>query len=120
MCTPRSEIGAKGEEAACAYLIQRGYRILRRNYRQRSGEIDIIAEYGDLIVFVEVKTRRSVTYGSPAEAVGYRKQQKIIGAAMLFLGEHCLHGRSFRFDVLEVLLTGGTVRYNHIINAFGR
>ena len=65
----RSSVGRRGEEAACAYLAERGYRILDRNWRCRLGEIDIVAERGDIVVFVEVRTRTGTRFGTGAESV---------------------------------------------------
>ncbi|WP_408643039.1 YraN family protein [Thermosinus carboxydivorans] len=70
-------MGKMGENAAADYLARNGYKILMRNYRCRIGEIDIVAERQGTIVFVEVKTRSSEKFGFPAEAVNYRKQQKL-------------------------------------------
>lgn len=78
MSDPEKELGKAGEERAALYLKRQcGYRILQRNYRTRLGEIDIIARDCDTIVFVEVKTRRSLCYGYPAEAVAQHKQFKL-------------------------------------------
>lgn len=114
------QIAALGEKAATAYLEKQGYQLLCRNYRTRAGEIDIICEKYGVITFIEVKTRRNTNYGMPAEAVYYRKQQKIIKTAMLYLSEKQLNGKSFQFDVMEVFIEKGIIKYNHIENAFGR
>jgi len=119
----RPGIGAEGEQLAAAFLVNHGFQILDTNYRTRTGEIDIIAEGHGFLVFVEVKTRRSNVYGTPAEAVTRKKQQKIVSAALDYLEKTHSQGKSqcFRFDVLEVEVDRkGTVKYNHIINAFGR
>ena len=71
-------LGNKGEEAAAAYLENHGYTVRERNYRSQTGEIDIIASRGRMMVFVEVKTRGSLAYGMPSEAVNIAKQRKII------------------------------------------
>lgn len=109
-----------GESAAAGYFIEHGYRVLCRNYRTRNGEIDIICEKCGSITFVEVKTRRNQNYGMPAEAVNYRKQQKIIGTALQYLREKHLYDKSFQFDVMEVFIEKDEITFNHIINAFGR
>lgn len=112
--------GNRGEQLAASYLVKAGYRILARQYRNRLGEIDIVSQIGDIIAFVEVKTRRSEVFGMPAEAVTYKKQQKIIRTALCYLGETDKRNTAIRFDVLEIrLLTDDRVTYNHIINAFG-
>lgn len=110
------EIGTFGESAACRYLRKNGYMIHERNYRIRSGEIDIIAEKDGVLVFAEVKTRKTVKYGMPAEFVDIRKQRKIIRTAYYYL-----HGRqcAVRFDVIEVLYRNKTAYIHHIENAFG-
>ncbi len=84
--------GLFGEQAAADLLVSKGYRIVKRNYYTRGGEIDIIAENGKVIVFCEVKARRndesSLQYGRPASAVGKRKQESVAEAAQTYLCEH--------------------------------
>lgn len=114
------EIGDFGEEMACRWLEKSGACVLKRNYHCRTGEIDIIAKDGDTIVFCEVKTRISKSYGSPGEFVDFRKQQKIIGAALYYLGRDDI---DMRFDVIEVMYrVAGDVlvmtEINHIKSAF--
>lgn len=113
-------LGNQGEQAAADYLQQHGYRICARNFRVPVGEIDIIAEYQDTLVFVEVKTRRSLRFGSGAQAVSYHKQQKIIQTARWFLRQRHLEERCCcRFDVIEVY-TGpqGSWDIHHLPGAF--
>ncbi len=112
-------IGDKGEQSAAIYLGNLGYKIIATKYRTKTGEIDIIARDQEYVVFVEVKTRRSTSHGLPAEAVHQRKQQKIINTALCYLNYHGLNNIACRFDVIEIYLLEGTIRYNHIINAFG-
>ena len=81
----RKEIGRAGEDLAELLLLQRGYRIIRRNFSCRLGEIDIIAERDGLLSFVEVKTRFSQTYGAGREAVNRQKQRHMRAAAQVFL-----------------------------------
>ena len=99
----RREVGRAGEDLAVQALTGAGYTILERNYRRRTGEIDIVAREGEVLAFVEVKARSSRRYGSPAEAVGRVKQRRIIQAARLYLAEHGLEEAPCRFDVVEVL-----------------
>ncbi len=113
------DIGDKGEQSAVRYLGRIGYEIIATKYRAKTGEIDIIAKDKDCLIFVEVKTRRSMAYGFPAEAVTLRKQQKIINTALCFLNQRGLADTACRFDILEVYLSQDTVHCNHIINAFG-
>ncbi len=99
----RRKKGAKYEERAAEYLEGLGWRILERNYRCRTGEIDLIAADGQTLVFVEVKYRRSDTYGSPAEAVDGRKQRTICRVADHYRMCHgVLEGQACRFDVISV------------------
>jgi putative endonuclease len=111
-------LGSRGEEAAALYLVRHGYKILARNFRVPAGEIDIVAEQGDTLVFAEVKTRRSGACGNPAQAVNYHKQQKIILTAKWFLRQRHLEGCPCRFDVLEVYAREETCQIRHIEGAF--
>ena len=104
MTFPKKELGAKGEEIAVRYLKRRGYRILERNYRSRLGEIDIIAEHGAHLVFVEVKTRSDTLFGSPFESVTVHKQRQLSKVALEYLSKQGCHDRPARFDVVGVQL----------------
>jgi len=112
--------GDKGESFACDILKKKGLVIVERNYRTKLGEIDIIALDGEVLVFVEVKTRSSRKFGEPQEAVNFRKQHTIRNVAMCYLKEKNLVDKiSIRFDCLAIL---GTDERNfeaeHIENAF--
>lgn len=96
-------LGARGEEAAARYLRRLGYRILARQVRQLGGELDLIALDGPTLVFVEVKTRSSTDAGHPAEAVDFRKQQRMTRAALAFLRKHRLLENPFRFDIVAIV-----------------
>ena len=111
-------LGSRGEEAAAVYLMRHGYEILERNFRVSTGEIDIVAVTGDTLVFAEVKTRRSDTCGQPAQAVDYRKQQKIVRTAEWYLRQRHEEMCPCRFDVLEVYPQGNICRIRHIEGAF--
>jgi putative endonuclease len=113
-------LGAFGEDIACSYLEEQGYRILERNFSCKVGELDIVAIDGETLSFVEVKCRTGVVYGNPSEAVSYSKQGKIVKAALFFMTKYKLFDYMCRFDVIEVL-TDGTkedTRINLIKNAF--
>jgi len=113
------QVGNLGEQAAADYLCTAGYDILERKYRLKLGEIDIIATKDNTFVFIEVKTRRSTRYGFPAEAVTYRKQQKIINTALCYLKQINQAHVACRFDVIEIFLSEmNVITYNHILNAF--
>lgn len=111
-------LGDQGENCAADHLIRQGYRILARNYRTKSGEIDIIADDHGILVFVEVKTRSNTRYGTPAEAVHYHKRQKIIQTAHWYLHAQHRENALCRFDVLEVYTVGNSWNIHHIKNAF--
>ncbi len=114
----RLRVGKKGEELAAAYLASAGYRILDRNYRCMFGEIDIVAEEGGNIVFIEVKSRRSLAYGDPQLAVGYRKQRQISLVALHYIEEKQKHGCNARFDVVAVKILPVGTKIELIKNAF--
>jgi putative endonuclease len=98
----RREIGAAGEDAVARWYAQSGYSVLARNWRVRSGEIDVIARLGPTLVFCEVKTRRGDAYGSPAEAVTLQKQSRLRRLAVQWLGENDERADTLRFDVASV------------------
>jgi putative endonuclease len=121
---PRSgntSTGELGEEIAANFLIARGFRIIERNFRCKGGEVDIIArDPGDKsLLFIEVKTRRGLSYGVPQLAVTPFKQRQISKAALTWLGKNRLHDTNARFDVIAILLhTDGQHAIDHIKNAF--
>ncbi len=114
----RLGVGKKGEGLAAERLEKLGYRIIERNYRCLFGEIDIIAQDGDCIVFVEVKSRRTCSFGAPQLAVGYRKQRKISMVALKYISEKHMEGRNARFDVVAITLLSSGESIEHIKNAF--
>lgn len=95
-------LGDRGEDAAARYLKRHGFRILARGVDSRLGELDIIAVDGRVIVFVEVKTRRSVDAGHPAEAIDPRKERRMTQAALGYLKAHHLLEYVARFDVVAI------------------
>lgn len=103
MTQARRALGASGEEAAARWYVSNGYAIVARNWRCREGEIDLILQKGSLIVFCEVKTRRSDAFGSPFEAVTVTKQRRIRGLALRWLEESGNHADELRFDVAGVM-----------------
>lgn len=102
METSPKVLGARGEDAACRWYVDNGYRIIARNWRITAGEIDLIVETDGLVVFCEVKTRSSVRWGLPAEAVHRTKQQRIRRLAAAWLEQNTGHHR-VRFDVASVI-----------------
>jgi putative endonuclease len=98
----RRELGEAGEAAAQAFLRQRGVKILAANFRCKAGEIDLVGQDGETVVFAEVKTRLSLAFGPPELAVHIRKQRQIVRTAEWFLAAKRLGDISCRFDVLAV------------------
>jgi len=95
--------GKKGEDLACRFLKKNKYKILKKNFRVRQGEIDIIAEdKKGVLCFVEVKARSRQDYGLPAEAVTRHKQKRLLAAAYLYLEEKKIQSRDMRFDIVSV------------------
>ena len=116
MKTHNISLGKFGEDYTAEFLEKNGYEILDRNYRNGYGEIDIIAKKDEYIVFIEVKTRTSLDFGCPSEAVGYTKQKKIRNLASFYL--QGFPGLSARFDIAEVLINRKAPELNYIENAF--
>lgn len=112
------ETGRSGEDAALNYIEELGYRVLAKNWRYKHLEVDIIAMDGPVLVFIEVKTRRSSLYGSPHEAVSYQKQQKLDRAANLYIS-YIKHQGDIRFDIVSILI-GASNRFEieYIKDAF--
>lgn len=114
----RHEIGKIGEKLAAKYLEQNNYKIIKQNFRCKQGEIDIIAIDEQCkeqqIVFIEVKTRTSLEFGTPAEAVNKIKKQHIARTAKFFLYLNNIKGADIRFDTIEVLLSNNKYKINHI------
>ncbi|HEY7348895.1 MAG TPA: YraN family protein [Ktedonobacterales bacterium] len=118
----RKRLGNAGERLAAERLRQAGYLVRALNYRCQAGEIDIVAEEGGDIVFVEVKTRRGDAYGLPEEAITAAKQRKLIAAAQTYLAAEECSDASWRVDVVAVALTpAGRLQevrvYRHAISA---
>jgi len=115
----KRRLGEDAERLAEAFLERSGYKILHRNYRCHYGEIDLIAEERGILVFVEVKARRSKTYGLPYEAVTERKIRKLIQVALHYLQRHGLYGKvPVRFDVVSLELSPGEPIIEIIKGAF--
>ena len=122
------EIGQRGEDAAARFLMRRGYEIVERNWTCPAGEVDIVAEDGDVLVFCEVKTRTSLKRGLPGEAVTSEKRKRYEKIAAWYLREcgdrwDCgfnWDDRPIRFDVISILVVGSDrAILRHDVNAFG-
>ena len=111
------EIGKKSEDLAVEYLENKGYQILERNWRSGHKEIDIIAKDGDILVVVEVKSRKSTNFGDPDIAVGAMKQRMLIYAAEAYLNYQHLDVE-VRFDIISMVITPQGEHIEHIEDAF--
>ena len=113
-------LGKYGEELACEFLKNKNYQILKRNYRTRFGEIDIIAKRDDILVFVEVKTKTGGEFGQPEEMVGKNKQIKLEKLAQAYLLEQGLspETENFRIDIVSVMIKKDKIpEIKHLENA---
>ena len=115
-------IGLEMEDLAARYLEYKGYTVLERRYRSRMGEIDLIAAWQDLLVFVEVKFRKNLEGGRPSLTVTPLKQQKIRKTALVYWQHYCQRKNgtdvSCRFDVIELWQENGKYKVHHYKNAF--
>ncbi|MCU0340917.1 MAG: YraN family protein [Spirosomaceae bacterium] len=111
------ETGKKGEEAAAAFLVEKGYEILERNYHFRHAEIDIIAKKNKILIFAEVKTRVNLSYGFPEEFVDATKRRLIMKVAEHFIFDRDWHG-DIRFDIISVIINQNEIRIKQLEDAF--
>lgn len=115
----RQDIGRDGEKSAERFLCARGLRLLMRNYRCAAGEIDLVMQESNTLVFVEVRRRRSTAFGSPLETVSAAKQRKLAAAAQHFLLKQNISSRqAMRFDVVGIVCQGDEEKIDWIPNAF--
>ncbi len=117
--TPRQRLGARGEALAAQALATTGYRVIQPNVRTRSGQVDILAEEGGDLVFVEVKTRSNTAFGVPAEAITPTKQRHLIAAAQEYLAQHEIPDHPWRIDVVSILMVDGKPEIEIIRHAVG-
>lgn len=117
MALPGKELGREGERLAALFLEKQGLVIVERNFRTRSGEIDLVARDKKELVFVEVKTRSSTAFGSALEAVGPRKCRQIVRVASEYLLQNQGFDQAIRFDVIGILIAD-SVHYEYVKNAF--
>ncbi len=115
----KMRLGKIGEDKACEYLEKKAYIIMERNFRCKTGEIDIIACREEQLCFVEVKTRSSIEYGFPSEAVDRKKRKNILCSAKCYLMQNTrFENYKYRIDIIEVLAMGGRYYIHHMENAF--
>ncbi|OGH38735.1 MAG: YraN family protein [Candidatus Levybacteria bacterium RIFCSPLOWO2_01_FULL_36_10] len=109
-------IGKKGESLAVKYLENLGYKIIKKNFRCKMGEIDIIAQDRDFLIFVEVKTRSNLLWGNPAESIGTKKLSSIIKTLQFYLLINNKSDKSVRVDAIEIYTSNNESKINHIKN----
>ncbi len=110
------ELGKIGEDIATSHLKKLNYKIIERNFRTRTGEIDIIAKDKNELVFVEVKTRTTTFFGNPAEAVNFIKKEHIYKTAKYYLYKNKLENAFVRFDVIEIYFNNNKYKVVHLKN----
>lgn len=119
MSAARQQLGELGERIAARWLVGRGWRILARRFRSGHRDLDLVAERGGVVAFVEVKARRSDLFGDPVQAVHWRKQREIARSASVWAERHGRAALTYRFDVIGVAFDGRRrVRVRHVENAF--
>jgi len=111
----RNKLGKNGEDMAVAYLKSLEYKIITRNFRCRLGEIDIIAYKDNTYIFVEVKTRKTLNFGRPGEAINHTKKNHLLNVAHYFIQYRRLNECNFRFDAIEII-TMPNIEINHLEN----
>lgn len=115
----KKDIGKEGEEIAAKFLTEKGFEIVERNYQYGHGEIDIVANDKEILVFVEVKTRLNLEYGEPEYAINKKKIQQIKKMAELYLFDKEISEADCRFDVIAILLDNkSNPKITHYENAF--
>lgn len=115
----RHAYGEQGEAAAVALLEGQGWRVRHRNFRCRYGELDVVAERGDTLCFVEVRARSSAAWGDPSQTVSWAKQRRVVKAALHYLAAYPpAEERMVRFDVIAIVGRGADARLEHLPAAF--
>lgn len=118
MVSERRAVGDEAEQLAVEHLEREGYVIRDRNVSCRRGELDVVAEKGDVLAFVEVRMRSTAVWGDPSMTVTYAKQRKVVLAAHEYCQRHRLFARVIRFDVASVVGKGRKGHVEHIVDAF--
>jgi len=112
-----NQLGQRGEQIAQNFLKDKGYKILHTNWRNRKLEIDIIAMDGEILVFVEVKTRQTLLFGEPENAVDYKKKRSLIHAANAYVLKYRFQNDA-RFDIISIIIEKNALVINHFPDAF--
>lgn len=115
----RKALGSDGEARAVMHLEKLGYQVRDRNVSMRGGELDVVVQKGELLVFVEVRMRSTALFGDPSDTISFAKRRKVVRAATLYLQRHRLWGRcEVRFDVITVVGRGQNATVEHLPGAF--
>lgn len=118
MTKARQDLGLLGERIAARWLMRDGWQVVAHRFRVGHRDIDLIMRRDHVVAFVEVKARRSERFGSPVEAVHYRKRRELVRSARVWVDRHGAGPLWYRFDVVGVLISGHTVRVRHVPSAF--
>lgn len=118
MSAARQRLGILGERVAARWLRRAGWRIVAHRFRNGRRDLDLVAERGGTVAFVEVKARRGDGFGGPVEAVTWRKQRELTRSANVWIDRFGATGQNYRFDVVGVLFTPDSVRVRHVEDAF--
>src|SRR3712207_3464667 len=118
MSAARQAFGALGERIAERWLRRAGWRILERRFRSGRRDLDLVAERGPVVAFVEGKARQRGGFGGPVAAVGWRRQRELERSALVWSARRGRPGQCYRFDVVGVLREGDRVRVRHVEDAF--
>jgi putative endonuclease len=111
-------LGLLGERLAERYLTEQGWRTLGRRVRSGHRDLDLVMERDGVVAFVEVKARTGARFGDPVEAVDWRKRRELVRSALVWMDRNGVGARSYRFDVVGVLVTEGRARIRHLPDAF--
>lgn len=118
MTQARQAFGLLGERLAARWLVRAGWRVVCHRFRSGRRDVDLVVARGDLIAFVEVKARHGDAFGSPVEAVHWRKQRELCRSAQVWVDRFGTAEARYRFDVIGVLVDGDRVRIRHVEDAF--
>ena len=118
MTKQRQALGLQGERVAARWLLRDGWRLLDHRFRSGHRDIDLVMQRGTTVAFIEVKARRGDAFGSPVEAVHFRKQRELGRSARVWVDRNGVIGQDYRFDVVGVLISGESVRVRHVPDAF--
>ena len=118
MTKQRQALGLQGERIAARWLRRDGWSIVAHRFRSGHRDVDLIMQRDQQIAFVEVKARRGLAFGSPVEAVHYKKRRELTKSAQIWVDRHGGPTLSYRFDVVGVLISDSMVRIQHVPNAF--